>query len=302
MRKNGALLVCLGVYLLALLAAVLSGRFLRGAHPLFIVFIADLVATVVVFAFSMIFDNSSIYDPYWSVTPPLIALYWLTAGGLPGRLPARSLLALALIVLWSVRLTFNWARRWKGIRDEDWRYRELRERYSSLYWPVSFFGIHLFPTLIVFLGCLSLYPVMSVGSGSPRSFGLLDLLAAAVTLAAIAIETTADRQLHAYKQRAPKSGQIFSQGLWARCRHPNYLGEVLFWWGLYLFCLAASPGHWWFIIGPAAMTALFFRISVPMMDRHLLARKSGYAEHIQRVPGLLPRLFRRKNDVVHQKN
>ena len=42
MRKNGALLVCLGVYLLALLAAVLSGRFLRGAHPLFVVFIADL--------------------------------------------------------------------------------------------------------------------------------------------------------------------------------------------------------------------------------------------------------------------
>jgi steroid 5-alpha reductase family enzyme len=302
MRKNGALLVCLGVYLLALLAAVLSGRFLRGGHPLFVVFIADLVATVVVFAFSMIFDNSSIYDPYWSVTPPLIALYWLTAGGLPDRLPARSLLALALIVLWSVRLTFNWVRRWKGIRDEDWRYRELRERYRSLYWPVSFFGIHLFPTLIVFLGCLSLYPVMSVGSGSPRSFGLLDILAAAVTLAAIAVETTADRQLHAYKQRAPKSGQIFSQGLWSRCRHPNYLGEVLFWWGLYLFCLAASPSHWWFIIGPAAMTALFFRISVPMMDRHLLARKSGYAEHIQRVPGLLPRPFCRKNDVVHQKN
>jgi steroid 5-alpha reductase family enzyme len=302
MRKNGALLVCLGVYLLALLAAVLSGRLLRGGHPLFVVFIADLAATVVVFAFSMIFDNSSIYDPYWSVTPPLIALYWLTAGGLPDRLPARSLLALALIVLWSVRLTFNWVRRWKGIRDEDWRYRELRERYRSLYWPVSFFGIHLFPTLIVFLGCLSLYAVMNVGSGSPRSFGLLDILAAAVTLAAIAIETTADRQLHAYKQRTPKSGQIFSQGLWARCRHPNYLGEVLFWWGLYLFCLAASPTHWWFIIGPAAMTALFFQISVPMMDRHLLARKSGYAEHIQRVPRLLPRLFRRKNDVVHQKN
>ncbi len=293
MKKNGALLICLGVYLLALLAAVLSGWLLQGGHPLFVAFIADLVATVVVFAFSMVFDNSSIYDPYWSVAPPLIALYWLTAGGLTvgglsGRLPARSLLSLIMVVVWASRLTFNWARRWSGIRHEDWRYREFRERYKSLYWPVSFFAFHLFPTLIVFLGCFSLYPVMTVRTGTPRSFGLLDILAAAVTLSAIAVESTADRQLHAYRRSSPETGQILSEGLWAHCRHPNYLGEALFWWGLYLFCLAASPSHWWFILGPAAITALFVGISVPMMDRHLLARKNGYAEHMKRVPALLP--------------
>jgi steroid 5-alpha reductase family enzyme len=294
MRKNAALVICLGIYLLALLAAVLSGRLLRGGHPLFVAFIADLVATVVVFAFSMIFDNSSIYDPYWSVAPPLIALYWLTAGGLPERVPLRSLLSLALVALWASRLTFNWTRRWSGMRHEDWRYREFRQRYKSLYWPVSFFGIHLFPTLIVFLGCLSLYPVMAIRSDSLRPFGLLDILAAAVTLSAIVLEATADRQLHNYKRSTPKSGQILSEGLWARCRHPNYLGEVTFWWGVYLFGLAASPSHWWFILGPAAMTALFVGVSVPWMDRHLLARKSGYAEHMERVPALLPRLSRKK--------
>jgi len=260
----------------------------------FIAFVADLVATVVVFAFSMVFDNSSIYDPYWSVAPPLIALYWLTAGGLPEKIPFRSLLTLALVALWASRLTFNWARRWSGIRHEDWRYRAFRGRYKSLYWPVSFFGIHLFPTLIVFLGCLSLYPVMSGTSGSPRSFGLLDIFAAAVTLTAIALETTADRQLHRYKQSSPKSGQILNEGLWARCRHPNYLGEVTFWWGVYLFGLSASPSHWWFILGPLAMTSLFIGVSVPWMDRHLLERKSEYAEHMQRVPALLPRLIRKK--------
>jgi len=276
MKKNGALLICLVVYLLALLAAVLSGRLLRGGHPLFVAFIADLVATVVVFAFSMVFDNSSIYDPYWSVAPPLIALYWLTAGGLSVRLSARSLLCLVLVVAWGFRLTFNWVRRWSGIRHEDWRYREFRERYKSLYWPVSFFGIHLFPTLIVFLGCLSLYSAMTAGAGSPRPFGLLDVAAVAVTLAAIALETTADRQLHRYRLSCPESGQILNEGL---C--------------VYLFGLAASPSHWWFILGPLAMTGLFVGVSAPWMDRHLLARKSGYAEHMQRVPALLPRLIRR---------
>jgi len=295
MKKNGALFICLGVYLLALLAAVVSGRLLQGGHPLFIAFIADVVATVVVFAFSIVFDNSSIYDPYWSVAPPLIALYWLTAGGLPDRLPLRSLLMLVLILLWAFRLTFNWARRWSGIHHEDWRYREFRRRYESLYWPISFFGIHLFPTLIVFLGCLSIYPVMAGTSGAPRSFGLLDVFAAAVTLAAIALETTADRQLHRYKEGSPPSGQILSEGLWARCRHPNYLGEVTFWWGVYLFGLAASPSSWWLVAGPLAMTSLFVWVSVPWMDRHLLGRKSGYAEHMERIPALLPRLSRKKN-------
>jgi steroid 5-alpha reductase family enzyme len=295
MRKNGALLICLGIYLLALLAAVLSGRLLRGGHPLFVAFAADMVATIVVFAFSMVFDNSSIYDPYWSVAPPLIALYWLAAGGLPEQIPLRSILALALILLWSFRLTSNWMRRWTGMEHEDWRYRAFRARYRSLYWPVSFFGIHLFPTLIVFLGCLSLYPVMNQISASARSFGLLDVIAAAVTLGAIVLETTADRQLNRHRRRASETAQILDQGLWARCRHPNYLGEVSFWWGVYLFGLAASPSHWWFVLGPLAMTGLFVGVSVPWMDRHLLARKSGYAEHMQRVPALLPSVFRKRN-------
>jgi steroid 5-alpha reductase family enzyme len=284
----------LGVYLGALIAALLVVMLLGNGHPLFVALIADLIATVVVFAFSMVFDNSSLYDPYWSVAPPLIALYWLTAGGIPDTLPIRSLLALALVVLWAVRLTFNWVRRWSGIRHEDWRYRGFRERFTSLYWPVSFFGIHLFPTLIVYLGCLCLYPVMAAGVGSTRSLGLLDIPAAVVTLAAIVIEAIADGQLYEYKNKAPKPDQILNKGLWARCRHPNYLGEVLFWWGLYLFCLASTPAYWWLIFGPAAMTALFFGISVPMMDRHLLARKSGYAEHMRRVPALLPRLMQKK--------
>lgn len=293
MRKTGALLVVLGAYLVALTAAILAGRLLQDGHPLFVACVADLVATIVVFVFSMVFNNSSMYDPYWSVAPPLIALYWLTAAGFPETLAPPQLMVLALVLLWAIRLTLNWARHWKGMEHEDWRYVGFRECYGPLYWPVSFFGIHLFPTLLVFLGCLSLYPVMYTGGAPRRNFGVLDIVAAAVTLAAIAIEATAERQLHKFVKGSPKPGQILSNGLWARCRHPNYLGEMLFWWGLYLFCLAESPNGWWFIIGPAAITGLFLGISIPMMDRHLLARKSGYAEHMRRVPALFPRPFRK---------
>jgi steroid 5-alpha reductase family enzyme len=292
MRRKAALLLCLGIYVVALLTAMLSVRLMRGGNPVFVALVADIIATVTVFAFSMIFDNSSFYDPYWSVAPPLIAVYWLAARGLPDVVPIRSLVVIGLVLLWAFRLTFNWTRQWGGLKHEDWRYRGFRERFGALYWPVSFFGIHLFPTLIVFLGCLSLYPVMAFRSARP--LGVLDALAAIVTLAAIVVETTADRQLHRFKKDTNKPGAILNSGVWARCRHPNYLGEILFWWGLYVFCLAASPDRWWFVIGPLAMTGLFLGISVPLMDRHLRARKAGYAEHIQRVPALFPRLFGRQ--------
>ena len=295
MRRTGALWACTGVYLAALAAAWLCVRLMQGGHPLFVAFTADLAATVVVFVFSMVFDNSSIYDPYWSVAPPFIVLFWLTTAGFPGTLPARSIIVAALVIVWAARLTFNWVRRWTGIGHEDWRYRDFRGRCGSLYWPVSFFAIHLFPTLIVFLCCLPLYRAVAPSGESAGPLGLIDLAAAAVTAGAVLIETAADRQLHRHRQRSPRPGRILDSGLWARCRHPNYLGEVLFWWGVYLFGLAASPSRWWLIVGPLAMTGLFVGVSVPWMDRHLLARKQGYAEHMQRVPALLPRLSRKKN-------
>jgi steroid 5-alpha reductase family enzyme len=77
--------------------------------------------------------------------------------------------------------------------------------------------------------------------------------------------------------------------LWARCRHPNYLGEISFWWGLYLFGLAGDRHAWaWTLVGPLWITIMFATISIPLIDRRSLARRPGYAEHIRRIPALLP--------------
>jgi steroid 5-alpha reductase family enzyme len=79
-----------------------------------------------------------------------------------------------------------------------------------------------------------------------------------------------------------------AEGLWAYSRHPNYFGEVTFWWGLFFFALAADTDYWWTIIGPAAITVLFTFISIPMMDKRNLARRPGYEERIKNIPALIP--------------
>jgi steroid 5-alpha reductase family enzyme len=141
-------------YVAALGVAILAVRSAGFANPLVQLSFGTLVATVVIFAVSLAADNSSIYDPYWGVQPLVIACYYLWTEW--GALTGRRVLVTIVVLLYSLRLTSNFYRDWPGLKKEDFRYVDFRRRAGRLYWPVSFFGIHLFPTAIVFLGCLPL--------------------------------------------------------------------------------------------------------------------------------------------------
>ena len=276
-----AIIIAYGVSI----AAAGAVLFLGGLPAPWDAFTADVVATVAIFAFSRLYGNSSTYDPYWSVIPPLLALYWWGTGGAVAAEPGRALCVTALVFLWAIRLTGNWALHWGGMGHEDWRYPLVRQRAGKAACLADFAGIHLFPTVQVFLGCLPIYAVMTLG-GAP--FGLLDGLALILTLGAIAIETVADLQLHAFIAKR-KPGGFIRHGLWAWSRHPNYFGELSFWWGLMLFGLAAAPAGWWWIIpGALAMTAMFTFASIPFMDQRSLERREGYGDYMRKVSALVP--------------
>ena len=102
-------------------------------------------------------------------------------------------------------------------------------------------------------------------------------------------EATADRQLHRFTAASPPPGEFLRSGLWAWCRHPNYLGEILFWWGLFAFSLAAGVISWWTAVGAIAITVMFRLVSLPMIERRMIERRPGYAEHARRTSLLLPR-------------
>lgn len=274
------------VYLTAGAAALAVAIPLRGAHPIAVAGAADLAATAAVFAFSRAFRNSSFYDPYWSVAPIAIALYWWLSA--PGSEAAalRPLLVLALVGIWGTRLTAHWARGWRGLDHQDWRYADLEQRTGRAYWLVSFLGIHLFPTAVVFLGCLPLFPALAEPA---RPAGVLDLAAAGLTGFAIWLEAEADRQLRRFRAASQPPGAFLRSGLWAWCRHPNYLGEILFWWGLVAFSLAAGRAPWWAFAGAVSITAMFHVVSIPMLDRRMVERRPAYAAHARRAPALLPR-------------
>ena len=282
-RAAGAVFLA---YAVALATAIVVGHASAAERPLWIAAWGDAAATLVIFAFSFGFRNSSFYDPYWSLAPIAIAVYWIASAESIAVDPTRQTLVLVLVCWWGVRLTWNWIRGWGGLAHEDWRYVQLREQTGAAYWLVSLAGLHVMPTVLVFLGLLPLYAALSVGE---RPWGLLDALAVLVTGGAVLLEQTADRQLLRFRRGDPDPRSILDSGLWAHSRHPNYLGEIGFWWGLYLFGLSARPGWWWTGIGALAITLLFRVASLPLIETRMLERRPGYAEHQKRVPLLLPR-------------
>ena len=282
-----AYVVTLGVGWITLLAL--------GQSPIWDMFWADIAATVAIFIFSRLYKNSSFYDAYWSVIPPLIALYWAleataieataieaTAVAVDGT---RAWLVIVLVWLWGIRLTVNWATYWPGLEHEDWRYGPIKANAGKWNALADFSAIHLFPTVIVFVACLPIYATVAMDA---RPLNWLDYVAATVTALAIIIELLSDIQLHRFLAHS-KEGEIMKTGLWAYSRHPNYFGEWLFWAGLALFGIAAVPSAWWWVLpGSVAMLVMFLVASIPMIDKRSVERRPEYEAHMARVSGFVP--------------
>jgi steroid 5-alpha reductase family enzyme len=283
-RRRTGRIICLLAYIMAGLMVWMVYDAVSIFHPILVVLVLDVLATLTVFLFSVAFNNSSMYDPYWSVVPPVIVFFWLVKQMPPAEFMLLHWIILSLVLIWSVRLTLNWLIRWRGIRDEDWRYITFRFKYKEYYWMVSLFGIHLFPTLIVLLGCLAVYPALALGDGE---LGIMEGTAAAVTLSGILIEGVADWQLRKYICDKSKC-DFLSTGLWKYSRHPNYFGEVLFWIGLFLFSTGLPEIYWWIVPGPVLMILMFYTISIPMIDKRMIRRKTGYRDYYKRTSALIP--------------
>lgn len=281
--RAAGMLISMGAYAAAFLVAAATLRYFDTGHPLMAIAAADLAATVFIFLVSVGVNNSSIYDPYWSVKPIVIAGYYLFTYAPDGS--ARTLLVTALVFLYALRLTSNFYRDWPGLTKEDFRYVNFRHQFPKAYWAVSFALVHLFPTILVYLACLPMYAVYTT---PPSPLNVLDYLGALVLLGAVVYAFVADEQLRKYKENPAHAGTTITSGLWGLSRHPNYLGEISTWWGLFLFGLASGLEIWWTGAGALAITLLFVFASIPLMEKRMSATRRDYEAYRQRVPSLLP--------------
>lgn len=262
------------------LAAAAGGcalYFVLPGHPAVRLLAADTAATVFVFVFSVLFSNASVYDPYWSVQPVVIAGVALFCR----PVSAAGLLLFGCVCVWGVRLTANWAVNFGGMACQDWRYTLLRDTTGRAYPLINFVGIHMVPTLVVYLCTLPVLAVMA--EAPPLNAGAV--IFALLSLAAVGLELSADLQMLAYRRN--RTTTFIRRGLWKYARHPNYLGEILMWWSVGLYAVCLLPRMWYLTAGAVVNTLLFSFVSIPMTERRQ-SRKEGWEEYKRETRLLLP--------------
>lgn len=283
-----SILVSIAAYIVAVILAIFVFRHLDTYHVLIRLAAADLAATVLIFITSMITNNSSMYDPYWSVKPVVIIIYF-AAHSSWSSLSIYQWLLVLFVFMYGLRLTLNFYRGWPGLHHEDWRYVNFRKQFPKQYWTVSFLGIHLFPTIMVFLGCL---PFVGAFSQPRPVMPWLTVTGLLILLGSVILAFIADEQLRKFKLTSNRG--MIDVGLWRYSRHPNYLGEILTWWGIFFTGLSFGMEYLWTGIGALTITIMFAFVSIPLMEKHLVQRRDWYRTYQEKIPSLLPIRFSKK--------
>ncbi len=175
---------------------------------------------------------------------------------------ARVFLLLFWISLWGTRLGLHIGLRHRG-RGEDFRYRQFREDWGTTIIWRSFLQIYMLQGLVVFLVSM---PVLLVLAAPGAAVRWTDFLGALLCALGFFFEAVADWQLARFKRRPGSKGRIITEGLWSTTRHPNYFGEALFWWGIFLIGLGSPLGIYG-LISPLTINFLLLKVSgIPMLE------------------------------------
>ena len=232
---------------------------------------------------SMRVRDVSIIDMFWGAGFGLIALL-LVAINRPDTVYGIALTAMPL--LWSARYTvFILQRNWG--HGEDARYTKLRA------WKETDAAFNRFALTHVFLlqghvmVVVALPYIVAVSLAGPPLIPVLVWIGGAVWLAGLVIEAVADAQLKAFRANPDNKGRILDTGLWHYSRHPNYFGDSLMWWGVFI-AACANPWALPTVIGPAMMTHFLINVTgVATLDKKMSREKPGYADYMARTSGFV---------------
>jgi steroid 5-alpha reductase family enzyme len=216
------------------------------------IFITNLAAVMAmmfaVWLLSLIKGDASIVDVFWGLG--FVVVTWLTFLQADGYL-GRKILITVLTTLWGLRLALH-------ILIRNWGHGEDR-RYQA--WRAQYDGCD-------YLGCWFHF------RGGER-------------LAIVPLQGS-DWQLYRFKAVPENKGKVMKKGLWAYTRHPNYFGESLVWWGLFLITLA-TPGSGWVVISPLLIGFLLLKVSgVTLLEKTIVDSRPEYAEYIKSTSSFIP--------------
>lgn len=242
--------------------------------------VAILAIGLVVWLISLPLRDASIMDVCWGLG--FVVLAWTSCLAAGSSNPRCWFLA-SLTTIWGLRLAgyLTWR---KCGQPEDHRYAAFRQRFGQHFWIISLFFVFGLQSVILWVVSWPL----AAGAFARLPGNWLDLVGATAWLVGVAFESIGDFQLARFKANPAHRGQVFDRGLWRYTRHPNYFGDFLVWWGLFLIAFAGGA-PWWILISPIVMSVLLLRVSgVTLLEKSLAERTAGYRDYASRTSSFFP--------------
>ncbi|MFK8102874.1 MAG: DUF1295 domain-containing protein [Saprospiraceae bacterium] len=192
-----------------------------------------------------------------------------------------------MVSLWGIRLgAYLFSRNWNT--EEDWRYQEMRKNWGNNVLLNAYVRVFLLQGGLMYLISLVLQQQPANLIEPWQSLSIVGILIFGI---GFFWESIADYQLQQFKANPDNKGKFMTKGLWQYCRHPNYFGEILIWWGIYLYTI--PYGTWYiFIISPIVITFFLLKVSgIPFLKRKQ-EKSSKYQAYVEEVPNaIIPKFW-----------
>lgn len=213
------------------------------------------------FLISVFFKRNDVADIAWGLGFLLLALISFFREGFEFD---RGFLVTLLVLFWAFRLSIHIYFRNRG-KTEDYRYKKWREEWGKWFYIRSYLQVFVLQGILMLL-ISSAFLMVNIFRGG--SFTWLDILGVVIWFFGFFFETVGDWQLMKFV-KTKKKGEIMKTGLWKYSRHPNYFGEVVQWWGIWIIALSVDYGFW-AIISPLVITILILKISgIPLLEKKM---------------------------------
>lgn len=234
----------------------------------------------ILFLLALALKKNDIVDVAWGMGFILIAVLSLLL--MPG-LSWRRFVVSVMVIVWGLRLAIYIFLRNKG-KNEDFRYAKWKQDWGSNWIIRSYLQVFI---LQGFFMLTIAYPLFLLAQNQSRILSFLDYLGILMWLTGFFFEAVGDAQMKRFKQNPAHKGKIMDQGLWKYTRHPNYFGESLMWWGIFVITLNV-PFGWAAILSPVIITTLLLKVSgVPLLEKKYETNPE-YREYIRKTSSFIP--------------
>jgi len=223
--------------------------------------------------------RNDVADVAWGLG--FIVVSWL-AFALAGY-SSRSMIVNVLVTVWGIRLARHIWRRTMG-KPEDLRYAAWRREWGRMFAVRSYLQVFLLQGFLLFLIAT---PILRINTGGGVAFGIFDIAGLALWATGFLFEVVGDAQLTAFVGQPANKGKLMTRGLWTYTRHPNYFGEVILWWGIFIIALSLPNGIAT-VVSPLTITVLIIFVSgIPLLERKYAGR-SDFEAYKKRTSAFFP--------------